>query len=264
MSRSRLGAALLALGIALGAAVALGGRPTATATGGCEALAQGVLRVTASERTTAERVRYGDSGAIGAGPSRSLRGPVDLGTTSLRVTTCRADGGWVVSDVAVEQPRADLRLVLADDTDRPRITSVQPVSGPLGYAIVHRRTSGRAVLLDVLRCSATPRTLSTALRRSVTGLRAVPRPDAHDASLGVVAPQVALPAAGEDRFWCGRLGSTVSLPLDVDADGRPSLRWGDLVREEAVRTASTSTRRSCAGSVYCADVREETVTLRAQ
>lgn len=229
----------------------------AAATDSCSALGSGTVRLASSEKTTYKRVYRDYSGQVTYSETETRRGPVNTGTMSLQLTTCKSDGNWRLLDVDMKQPHNDLILTVHGS----KVDKVDPASGNMGYAIVHRRTGGGEVLLDALRCTQAPQKFLNGLAATAKALTSIPLPTGYLASVAVYAANVALPDAPEDKYWCGRIGPTMNIDLDFRPDGTPFLQWGQLAGKRLARTARTTFEQPCEAVPYCADIYDETVTV---
>lgn len=261
--RTTVGAALAASALV---AAMLGAAPgpqaaAATASGsgsGCSATAESVVRMAKTERTTMRRVYYDSSGRVRYSETRTVRGPVDLGTTTLTLLSCKRDGRWrLLGDVEVDQPHRDVVLTV----DGGRVTQVAPRSGKIGYTVVHRRTSGGTVEMEALRCVERPQGLGAGLYRTAKGLLEIPTPVKYWVSVGAYAVSKILPDAPEERYWCSRISRLVEIPYGFTRTGRVYLKWGKLPGDKVIRTATRTYQQDCTTVPYCADIIDEIVLV---
>jgi hypothetical protein len=259
-SRARI-AQLLSLSLALSAAAfAVPGspaRPEAATAAGCSVIRDRTVHIDATEKTSTRWVKITRSNQVEYTRWKTIRGPVDLGRMSLTMEMCKSAGKWSIREVDVSQPHNDLELTVRGD----EVTKIEPADGDEGYAIIYRRTTGSAVQLVVNRCTPKPKKFSQAARDVLKGVTALPLPGKYIWSVGAYAVNVALPSAPEQKYYCGQMGSEVTIKLKV-RKGKPRLVWPSSGHE--IRYVRDQWEQPCGGEVYryCAEMFDQVVIVK--
>ena len=180
--------------------------------------------------------------------TRFFRKDVDAGTTTLTYDMCKvaSTGKWKVQRLIVAAPHKDLAVTWVGK----RMQSIRPATGNTGFGVFIRSRSASSVSFDATRCTRKPAGLGASGYAGLKALLNLPWKVPNPIAVGMYVVGQALPDAPDDKYWCMRMGDSLTLGVKFrKSDGRPVVQWPSSGHVGGF-TKTAQTEYPCGGETY--------------